>query len=168
MQINEWHNICGKDYRIVLMRADLNMEHRKISFKETIMLMKIAKDPMRLFDDIWSGTQMASAPAFKVDISEDEHAFYLDAELPGVTKEKITLNIEEDVLTIKAERTQEDEQKKKDYHRIERSYGSFSRSFNVGELIDQENIGAAFDNGMLQVTLPKAQPVKKTKEISIN
>jgi HSP20 family protein len=132
------------------------------------MLMKIAKDPMRLFDDIWSGNQMTAAPAFKVDISEDEHAFHIDAELPGIAKENISLNIEDDVLTIKAERTQEEEQKKKDYHRIERSYGSFSRSFNIGELIDQEHIGASFDNGVLHVTLPKSQPVKKTKEISIN
>ncbi len=132
------------------------------------MLMKLAKDPMRLFDDIWTGTQMANAPAFKVDISEDEHAFHLDAELPGITKENIALNIEEDVLTIKAERTQEEEQKKKDYHRIERAYGSFSRSFNIGELIDQEHIAAAFDNGVLHVTLPKQAAVKKTKEISIN
>jgi HSP20 family protein len=132
------------------------------------MLMKIAKDPMRLFDDIWSGNQMTAAPAFKVDISEDEHAFHIDAELPGIAKENISLNIEDDVLTIKAERTQEEEQKKKDYHRIERSYGSFSRSFNIGELIDQEHIGASFENGVLNVTLPKSQPVKKTKEISIN
>ncbi|ACD89842.1 heat shock protein Hsp20 [Chlorobium limicola DSM 245] len=133
------------------------------------MLVKLAKDPMRLFDDIWSGTQMPStnAPAFKVDISEDETAFHIDAELPGLEKEQIALNIEDDVLTIKAERKQESEEKKKDYHRIERSYGSFSRSFNLGEMIDQDNIGADFENGVLHVTLPKAAPVKKTKEISI-
>jgi len=133
------------------------------------MLVKLAKDPMRLFDDIWSGTQMPStnAPAFKVDISEDETAFHIDAELPGLQKELIALNIEDDVLTIKAERKQESEEKKKDYHRIERSYVSFSRSFNLGEMIDQDNIGADFENGVLHVTLPKAAPVKKTKEISI-
>ncbi|RXK85006.1 Hsp20/alpha crystallin family protein [Chlorobaculum sp. 24CR] len=132
------------------------------------MLMKIAKDPMRLFDDIWSGNQMPAAPSFKVDISEDEHAYHLDAELPGIAKERIALNIEDDVLTIKAERTHEEEQKKKDYHRVERTYGSFSRSFNIGEIIDQENIGATYDNGVLHVTLPKTQPVRKTKEISIS
>ncbi len=139
------------------------------SLQEAIMLVKLAKDPMRLFDDIWSGTQMPStnAPAFKVDISEDETAFHIDAELPGLQKELIALNIEDDVLTIKAERKQESEEKKKDYHRIERSYGSFSRSFNLGEMIDQDNIGADFENGVLHVTLPKAAPVKKTKEISI-
>jgi HSP20 family protein len=132
------------------------------------MLMKIAKDPMRLFDDIWSNTQMPVAPSFKVDISEDEHAYHLDAELPGIAKENIALNIEDDVLTIKAERTHKEEEKKKDYHRVERTYGSFSRSFNIGEIIDQENIGATYDNGVLHVTLPKTQPVKKTKEISIS
>jgi len=137
--------------------------------EETNMLVKLAKDPLRLFDDIWSGTQMpaSAAPAFKVDISEDETGFHIDAELPGLTKEQIALNIEDDVLTIKAERKQESEENKKNFHRIERSYGSFSRSFNLGEMIDQENISADFDNGVLHVTLPKAQPVRKTKEISI-
>ena len=132
------------------------------------MLMKIAKDPMRLFDDIWSGSQMAVAPSFKVDISEDENAYHLDAELPGTAKEQIALNIEDDVLTIKAERTHKEEEKKKNYHRVERTYGSFSRSFNIGEIIDQEHIGATYDNGVLHVTLPKTQPAKKTKEIPIN
>ncbi|AAM71883.1 MAG TPA: Hsp20/alpha crystallin family protein [Chlorobaculum sp.] len=132
------------------------------------MLMKIAKDPMRLFDDIWSGSQMAVAPSFKVDISEDENAYHLDAELPGIAKEQIALNIEDDVLTIKAERTHKEEEKKKNYHRVERTYGSFSRSFNIGEIIDQEHIGATYDNGVLHVTLPKTQPAKKTKEIPIN
>jgi len=133
------------------------------------MLVKLSKDPLKLFEDIWSGTPApaAVATAFNVDISEDEAAFYIDAELPGIVKDQIALNIEDDVLTIKAERKQESEESKKDYHRIERTYGSFSRSFNLGEIIDQENINADFDNGMLLVTLPKAVPVKKKKEISI-
>jgi HSP20 family protein len=132
------------------------------------MLVQLSKDPLKLFDDIWSGTQQPSAPAFKVDISEDGTGFHIDAELPGIAKESISLNIEDDVLTIKAERKVETEESKKNYHRIERSSGSFSRSFNVGELIDQEGITADFNNGVLHVTLPKALPVKKKKEISIN
>jgi HSP20 family protein len=132
------------------------------------MLMKLLKDPMNIFDDIWTGVQMPATPAFKVDISEDEKSFHLDAELPGVARDQITLGIEDDVLTIKAERKQESEEQKKNFHRIERTYGSFSRSFNLGEMIDQEHIGASFDNGVLHVTLPKALPVKKTKEISIS
>ncbi|TCD47366.1 Hsp20/alpha crystallin family protein [Chlorobium sp. N1] len=132
------------------------------------MLVQLAKDPLRLFDDIWSGSQMPAAPAFKVDISESAEAFHLDAELPGIEKEKIALNIEDDVLTIKAERKKESVENDKNYHRVERSYGSFSRSFNLGEIIDQENIGADFQNGVLHVTLPKAQPVRRTKEITIS
>ena len=135
---------------------------------EVNMLLKLSKDPLKLFDDIWSGAQMPSAPAFKVDISEDEAAFYIDSELAGITKENITLNIEDDVLTISAERKQETEETRKNYHRVERSSGNFSRSFNLGEVIDQENINADFNNGILRVTLPKALPVRKKKEISIN
>ncbi len=136
--------------------------------KEKGMLLKLSKDPLKLFDDIWSGAQLPSAPAFKVDISEDEKGFHIDAELPGITKENIALNIEDDVLTIRAERKQETEETTKNYHRVERTSGSFSRSFNLGEMIDQENINADFNNGILHVILPKASPVKKTKEISIN
>jgi len=123
---------------------------------------------MRLFDDILSSAQTPSMPAFNVDISEDETGFHIDAELPGIAKEEIALNVEDDVLTIKAERKPASEENKKGYLRIERTYGSLSRKFNLGETIDQENINAGFDNGILHVTLPKAQMTKKTKQISIN
>ena len=134
------------------------------------MLVKLSKDPLKMFDDIWEGTQLPATSAFKVDISEDEGAFHLEAEMPGLKKEDITLGVEEDVLTIKGERKQEkqeNEEQGKNYHRVERVYGSFSRSFNLGELIDQKNIEASFENGVLHVNLPKAQQVKTTKEIAI-
>jgi HSP20 family protein len=133
-----------------------------------MMLVQLSKDPLRLFDDIRSSAKTPSMPAFNVDISEDETGFHIDAELPGIAKEEIALNVEDDVLTIKAERKQSAEENKKDYLRIERTYGSLLRKFNLGETIDQENINAGFDNGILHVTLPKAQMTKKTKEISIN
>lgn len=135
--------------------------------KEETMLVKLSKDPLKIFDDIWEGTQPPVTPAFKADISEDEEAFHIEAEMPGLTKEDITLGVEEDVLTIKGERKKEAEEKKKNYHRVERTYGSFSRSFNLGELIDQEKIEASFENGILRINLPKAQEIRKTKEISI-
>ena len=131
------------------------------------MLVKLSKDPLKMFDDIWEGTQLPATSAFKVDISEDENAFYIEAEMPGLKKEDISLGVEEDVLTIKGERKKETEEQGKNYHRVERNYGSFSRSFNLGELIDQENIEASFENGVLHVSLPKAQQVRKTKEITI-
>lgn len=131
------------------------------------MLVKLSKDPLKMFDDIWEGTQLPATSAFKVDISEDEDAFYIEAEMSGLKKEDISLGVEEDVLTIKGERKKETEEQGKNYHRVERNYGSFSRSFNLGELIDQENIEASFENGVLHVSLPKAQQVRKTKEITI-
>ena len=131
------------------------------------MLVKLSKDPLKMFDDIWEGTQLPSTLAFKVDISENEGAFHIEAEMPGVQKEDIALGVDEDVLTIRGERKQETEEQGKNYHRVERTYGSFSRSFNLGELIDQENIEASFENGILHVSLPKAQQVRKTKEIAI-
>jgi len=132
------------------------------------MLVKLSKDPLNLFDDIWSGAQLPSVPAFKVDISEDETAFHIDAELPGIAKELIGLNIEDDVLTIKAERKHDAEENRKNFHRMERTAGSFSRSFNLGEMIDQDNITADLDDGLLHVILPEALAVKKKKEISIS
>lgn len=132
------------------------------------MLITLAKDPMKLFDDILTGSKLPAAPDFRVDISEDETAFHIEAELPGVTKEQIGLHIENDVLTIKAERRQPEKESKKDYHQIERSYGIFSRRFNLGEIIDQDTINADFEGGMLHISLPKARPARKTREISIN
>ena len=147
----------------------INTTHNKArDQKEKNMLVKLSKDPLKLFDDIWSGSQLPTAPAFKVDISEDETAFHIEAELPGIAKEQIALHIEDDVLTIKAERKQPAAEAKKDYHRIERTYGTFSRSFNLGEIIDQDNINADFDAGVLHITLRKARPAGRTKEISIN
>ena len=131
------------------------------------MLVKLSKDPLKLFDDIWEGSQLPAAPAFKVDITEDESAFHIEAEMPGLNKEDISLGVEDDVLTIKGERKKETEEKAKNYHRTERTYGSFSRSFNLGELVDQEHIEASFENGVLRVSLPKAQEVRKSKEIDI-
>jgi HSP20 family protein len=133
-----------------------------------MMLVQLSKDPMRLFDDIRSSAKTPSMPPFNVDISEDESGFHIDAELPGIAKEEIALNVEDDVLTIKAERKQSSEVNRKDYLRMERTYGSLLRKFNLGESIDQERINAGFDNGILHVTLPKAQMTKKAKEISIN
>lgn len=135
---------------------------------EVDMLVKLSKDPLKLFDDIWEQSQLPSAPAFKVDITEDSEAFHIEAELPGLKKENITLGVEDDVLIIKAENQKEQEEHEKNYHRIERSYGSYSRSFNLGEMINQDQIGASYDNGILTVTLPKAQEVKKSKEIAIS
>jgi len=132
------------------------------------MQLQLSKAPFQLFDDICSCVKPSSTTPFNVDIFEDEAGFHIDAELPGIAKEEIVLNIEDDVLTIKAERKQRSEEEHKDYLRVERTYGSLLRKFTLGESIDQENINAALDNGILHVTLPKAQIEKKAREICIN
>lgn len=94
-----------------------------------------------------------------IDISEDKDNYYVKADLPGLKKEDVSVAIEDDVLTIRGERKQETEQKEKNYHRVERSYGVFQRSFNVGQ-VKTEQIKAKYENGVLDVTLPKQEQAK--------
>ncbi|ABL66307.1 Hsp20/alpha crystallin family protein [Chlorobium phaeobacteroides] len=138
------------------------------------MTLKLyGKDPLKMFEDVFNDkvspffTSMMT-PSFKVDISEDEKAIYIDADVPGMKKEDVKVKIEDDVLFISAERTQEEEEKKKGYHRIERSWGSLSRSFTVGDNIDTDNIEASYDNGVLKLVLPKKEVVpEKGKEVPV-
>lgn len=131
------------------------------------------RDPLKMFENVFNETvspfvSSMVAPSFKVDVSEDEEAIYIDADMPGMKKEEVKISMDEDVLTISAERTHEEEQKKKDYHRVERSYGSMSRSFSLGENVDLENVDAKYDNGVLHIVMPKKEPTeKKAKEIEV-
>lgn len=97
---------------------------------------------------------------FRTDIRKTEEGFMLEAELPGFDKKDISVGIEGDVLTIKAQRqsASEDKDKKDNYVRIERSYGSFERSFDVSG-IDTESIGAKYENGVLILNMPRKEPV---------
>ena len=105
----------------------------------------------------------------RTDVEETENAWVLEADLPGVAKEAIDLQIEDDILTIRAERKAErkEEDAEKNYVRIERSRGVYSRSFDVSE-VDTEAIGAKFENGVLTVTLPKkAQQKPEAKKVAV-
>lgn len=95
-----------------------------------------------------------------VDIYETENEIVLKAELPEVKKEDVNINIENNVLTLSGERKFEKETKKENYHRIERSYGVFKRSFTLPTVVDQENIKATFNDGVLQVNMAKRQEIK--------
>ena len=102
-----------------------------------------------------------------VDIREDGDQFVFTAELPGMTREEVDITIEEKVLTISGERTFDSAEENKNYHRIERSFGTFSRSFSLPHDVDQEKVVAQFDNGLLSITLPKSEETKPRKiEIS--
>ncbi|MEI8185419.1 MAG: Hsp20/alpha crystallin family protein [Chlorobiaceae bacterium] len=131
------------------------------------------KDPLKLFEDVLNDNvspffSSLVAPSFKVDISEDDTAIFIEADMPGIKKEDIKVSIEDNVLSISTERTRKEEEKKKGYHRIERSWGSLSRSFTVGDNVDAGKIDAAYDNGVLKIKVPKIEPKPKTgKEITV-
>src|SRR5947209_5934774 len=125
-------------------------------------------DPLaniRLFEDAF--TRMLSEPqtnrpwAPAVDIYETENELVLKADLPDVESKDIDVRVENQTLTIAGERKFESQQdNNKGYHRIERSYGNFVRSFAVPNTFDTEKIAASFKNGVLSVTLPKKEAAK--------
>ena len=90
-----------------------------------------------------------------VDITEDEKEYVVKAEVPEMKKEDIKLNVHDDVLTISGERKYEKEEKGKKYHRVERAYGSFVRSFTMPEDADGTKVSAEYKDGVLNLTLPK-------------
>ena len=103
-----------------------------------------------------------------VDITEDDKEYLIKAELPDMKKEDVRLTVENGVLAISGERKFEKEEKGRKYHRIERAYGSFVRSFSLSEDADGSNVTANFKDGVLQVHLPKSVKAKqKTVEIKI-
>lgn len=103
-----------------------------------------------------------------VDITEDDKEYLIKAELPEVKKEDVKLTAHDDVLTITGERKYEKEEKDKKYHRVERAYGSFERSFTLPEDADAGKIAAEFKDGVLKVHLPKSEKAKpKSIEVKI-
>ena len=131
------------------------------------------RDPLKMFEDVFNDKvspffSSMVAPTFKVDISEDDNAIFLEADIAGVKKEDIKVSMDDGVLSITAERSQNEEEKKKGYHRIERSWGSLSRSFTVGNNVDADKIEATYDNGVLKVIVPKLEAKPKTgKDITV-
>ena len=101
------------------------------------------------------------------DITEDEKEYLIKAELPEMKKEEVKVTVENGVLTISGERKFEKEEKKKKYHRVERGYGTFVRSFTLPEDADANKVKAEFKNGLLRVHLPKSEKAKP-KEIEVN
>ncbi len=107
----------------------------------------------------------AWAPA--VDIFETENSIVLKAELPGVDPKDVEVRVEDNTLYLKGERKFEKETKEENYHRIERSYGSFARSFVLPNSMDAEKVAAEYQDGLLTLTLPKREEAKP-KTIKIN
>jgi len=120
-----------------------------------------------MFREMW---EPMALPRFelrpRVDVSENEKAYEISAELPGIDEKDVNVTLSDDMLTIKGEKKSEREEKKKDYHRLERRFGSFQRTFPLPDDVDVDKIGASFKKGVLSVTLPKL-PVGKSKRRKI-
>lgn len=99
-----------------------------------------------------------------VNVSEDDKEVRVDAELPGLDDKHIEVSLSDDALTIKGEKSEEKEQKDKNFHRIERSFGSFQRVIPLPAKIDADKVDANFKNGVLSVRLPKVQTEQQTKK----
>ncbi len=103
-----------------------------------------------------------------VDITEDDKEYLVKAEIPEMKKEEIKINVHDDVLSISGERKYEKEEKGKKYHRVERAYGSFMRSFTLPEDADGSKVNAEYKEGVLKVHLPKSEKAKpKAIEVKI-
>lgn len=129
----------------------------------------------RLFDEAFRGAGRTSAEedwtlgswAPACDIYEQDGNIVLKAELPGVEPKDVDVRVENNVLTLRGERRFDNEVKKESYHRVERAYGSFSRSFTLPSVVDTDKIKADYRDGVLRVTLPKREEAKP-KQISIS
>jgi HSP20 family protein len=103
-----------------------------------------------------------------VDIFEEGNDIVVKAEIPGMKKENIEVNLTDDMITVSGEKKQEEKVEKKDYYRIERSYGSFTRSFKLPKNVQSDKAKATFKEGVLEIRVPKtAEAISKEKKIPI-
>ena len=135
-------------------------------------LFSIHNDMGRLFDQWYrparyraEGETLDWMPV--VDILEAAKHIEIRAEMPGLSEQDVQVSVTDDVLTLKGEKTQESEAQDKKYHRVERSYGRFQRSFTLPANLNSEAIKAKFTNGVLTIAVPKVEEVKP-KEVQIN
>ncbi len=133
-------------------------------------MVSLQREMNRVFDSFFSGADEPGllngtwAPA--VDVAEGEESYTVKMELPGVNKDDVKITLESNVLTIRGDKKAENEVKEKNYHRTERSYGSFQRSFTLPTTVKNDRIDAVYKDGILTVTLPKAEEAKP-KQIEV-
>jgi HSP20 family protein len=128
----------------------------------------LSREPFfRLFDTLFNqdqgediGNRTWTPP---VDVRETPDAYVVSAELPGLAREDIQITLENNILRLSGERKFERDEKQENYHRIERSYGAFTRSFALPTQVDGERVQAGFKDGVLTVTVPKAEAARPRK-----
>lgn len=133
-------------------------------------MFSLQREMNRMFDSFFRGVDEPSLlngtwiPA--VDVAEEDDAYVVKVELPGVNKEDVKIMLESNILTIRGEKKAEGEVKQKNYHRTERSYGAFQRSFTLPTSVKNDKIDAVYKDGILTVSLPKAEEAKP-KQIEV-
>jgi HSP20 family protein len=135
------------------------------------MTMITRIDPFRelasLFENFAEvgGKEQLTAGTFvpPVDVYEDEHTLVLKLEVPGVNEDDLDVQVENNTLTVKGERKFEKDEKEENFHRIERRYGSFVRTFRLPNTLDTEKIEAAYDKGILKITVGKKAEAKPNR-----
>lgn len=140
-------------------------------------LSELHREVDRVFDDFWrgfgtpsllSGNGAAAEFDVRVDTTEDDKAYHVTAELPGMTEKDVEVTFADNRLTIAGEKKEEKEVKEENYHRRERHYGSFRRSFTLPTEVDEAKIAASFKDGVMTIDLPKsATAQKKAKKITV-
>ncbi len=134
-------------------------------------LWNVQREINRLFDGFLQGGTKDEdfglslwTPA--VDIAEQDNDYVVKVELPGMSKDDVKITLESNILTIRGEKKQEKDLKEENYHRIERSYGSFQRSFTLPTTVKSDKIDASYRDGILSITLPKMEEAKP-KQIEV-
>ena len=137
-------------------------------------LFSLHNEMGRVFGDLFGshegGTDAAETSWMPtVDISETEKSYEIRAEIPGVSEKDVNVSVTDNLLTLKGEKHQEEETEGKNYHRVERMYGSFQRSFTLPRHVETSDIKAGFKDGVLTLEIPKAEVAKPTEiPITIN
>jgi HSP20 family protein len=139
--------------------------------------LTLHREMNRLFDDVLRGGSVSSGRqdgsqggmllAPHMDVSETDKELRIQAELPGVSEKDIDVSLNEDVLTIRAEKKQERKEEREGMHFSERAFGTFQRSLRLAFQVNPDQVQARFENGVLSVTLPKAQSQERSRRIQI-
>ena len=147
-----------------------NPAHDLVPFQSDMLGMQ--RELNRIFDNFFRGDvaepadMLRSTWAPSVDIRERDNDYLVNVELPGVSKDDVKITLQDNILTVRGEKNQEKESKESKYHRVERVYGSFQRSFALPAAVKAEKIDASYKDGILTVSLPKAEEAKP-KQIEV-
>jgi len=134
-------------------------------------LSTLQNEMNRLFDNVFDTPQAGNATGMRrwmppMDLVETDSHFVLRADLPGLSQDDVTIEVEDRVLTISGERKAEHETSKEGYHRVERAFGTFSRSLTMPDGVSPEAVEAHFDRGVLEIRIPKPEQ-RKPRKITI-